>query len=272
MRRLAVAVAFVLGGCTAVYDTAKLGPGSSASDGGGDAQIDSGEAGERFCNVAMPRPTFCADFEGDLRDGWENAHAVPDPLVAGGGVLEVDSAPSADGTRAAAMSIPAASAGAHAGNAYLLKTFDPAAPVIEFEFDVNLETAPSAGSNSTVFAEVDFGLSGAAGGAYLFRNGTGDWLTVIEGSAIYGAKVKMGPLPSSQWLHMRIRTENQGVDGGTGTVKVFLDTANRIAEAPLPVSFQGERVTNIAVGATASAGPLAAFRVAFDNVRVELVR
>jgi hypothetical protein len=119
--------------CGAIYDLDALGVGGVD---GGAAEAGDAERPPRFCELAKPKPTFCADFDGeDPLAGWDNKRFFPDPFVHGGGRF-AGAVRSRDGSLAWSTEVAASNS---AASASLGKYLAATRPVVFVGFDVSVE-------------------------------------------------------------------------------------------------------------------------------------
>lgn len=267
MRSLRSAGALVIAfatGCSLFVDIDKLGKGQQGAAAGlDDAGVDdagAGDAGVRFCERAMPKPDFCADFDGeDIREGWENASYFPDPFVNGDGKLEPES-PSRDGSRAVAAML---NGQLPSSDATLFRLFQPMPRRFDVAFDVKVTGDQPAEDQHVVIMALAFqsGPEELAGSFSLSFNGKNGLHTGIDGTP-RSVEGQYEPSPvDTGWRHVDVFMD---VFGRDPVGEVYVD-GTRIVRLGLPLEFQSSIRLSLLVGAMCY-GSTVVTRVTLDNV------
>lgn len=249
-------------------DGGALQDGEANDAGGDDAEVD---AGPRWCETLVPRLDFCADFDrGDLAEGFVNAGQKPDPGVAGGGTIEPDTTYASSRPRSARLTLPPLVTDTTYASAFLITQLPkvPISVIVAIDVRIDTESIP-AGKGRVTLLNVNFGRGVGAVG--VFRDATGTVLEVYDDPS---RSVKRLPfaetLPVGQWRTLSLDIHNYADDGGPdGRVTAVLGGV--AAVLPIPAAYQTSTIRPyLEVGAFTARGPMEAFRVNVDNVRVRI--
>lgn len=268
-RRALLGLVLGVGACRAVLgidDRPVLDP-----DAGAPAAEDAApEAGPSYCDGLSPAPLFCADFdEGSLERGWENDGKTPDPGAFGGGVIEEDTTVFRSAPRSVAFGVPARVTSTSTSAAFLLTRapFVPSAIRLDVDLRVATEDMPSNPSGRVILASIHFA---PAGDVIVFRDALGTALGLLDDTAGGGTTAAFSErIAVGTWRTLTIHVANMPTDGGPdGWANAAVDQIVA-ATLRLPATFQ--KVTQpptISVGVPLARGPMGAFRVNVDDVRV----
>ncbi len=228
---------------------------------------DAGAASKDSCEGLWPPPTFCANFdgEGDIREGWDNAIADPDPGLLGNGVSEADTAFFMSPPRAAAFSTPDLLDESTKASAVLFKQFDRIAKTLIVELWIRVETEyfPDIERGGVSVASVHFGRDASV---HIMRAKLGVQL-VTATTKLVDAVILEQPFQVGAWKRISIIVDNTA-DGGAGTVQALVDRAPAAKVAALP-GF-ATKPPSVWIGAYGALGPAGKFRAQFDDVQVSL--
>lgn len=245
-----------------IHDAPLIDAGDAAQ--AADAEAVEAEAEARFCDQVTPLPSFCDDFDhgGAVVDRWDNHNRTPDIGASAGGVIEPELVRFNSGPRAVALSIPPLIDRTVTATAVLQATFRDPAPrdlTVEMELLVETEYFPP-GSGVVDFLLLSYDGVPAIG---ILRRDSGTWVTIGKTDAArLSTSIVVG-----KWTTLTLIVQNKPVDGGSdGRVQVLVNQ-RRAADLPLPAEVQSAPHETMLVG-PASQGPMGAFRIIVDNIRV----
>jgi hypothetical protein len=276
--------ALVLTACRATLGIDDLpGVGSNAADTGpgdaaaAEAAVEAGDAtdgggaateGGGYCAHVNPQPDFCADFDqGNLKDGWDDPTANPDPGLAGGGQYVFDTMNYKSPLRSARMLIPSLLDDNTSASASFFKTL----PVTPTQLTVNADvvvTTEHYGLHGGVFLAIIL-YTNNAGAIVINRDAPGMELAVFNGTTRTALVPFQVPLPVGQWKELGIFVTNKPVEGGPdGLVDVALD-GNFAAEAAVPAALLAITTPpTVTLGVPSAQGAMDPFAMNIDNVRM----
>ncbi len=228
------------------------------------------DAGPRFCDTVLPKPAFCADFEGEsLTAGFINDEVRPDPGTLGGGTIGPQAREPHSGLRAAELAIPALVTRDNEAAAFLFAYAPVGAKKLLVKLALRVDTesfAPDGGAAAIVFS-LEFGR--AVGRIWLLRTEKGMRLQVFDALESVEEQEFAAPFPAGRWKTITLLVSNYPVDGGAdagaGRVDVLVDSP--VASLPLPASYQEPTIEPLLhVGTLLARGPMGPFTVSVDDV------
>lgn len=224
------------------------------------------DAGPRFCDTILPKPAFCADFEGDsLTAGFVNEEVRPDPGTLGGGTIRPQAREPHSGLRAVELAIPALVTRDNEAAAFLFAYAPVGARKLLVKLALRVDTesfVPDSGAAAIVFS-LEFGR--AVGRIWLLRTEKGMRLHVFDALKSVEEREFSAPFPVGRWKTITLLVSNYPVDGGAGRVDVLVDSP--VASLPLPASYQAPTIEPLLhVGTLLARGPMGPFTVSVDDV------
>lgn len=263
---LTLPLALAMAGCASLWGIGDL--PSLVTDGGVDAAIDAPvDAGPRFCSTLTPKPDFCADFDDEsepLLAGFDNGQASPDPFMTGGATIEDGRTTFFSGPRAATITVPAL-IDPHKAAAGLVRSFaaPPKSLLLEFAMRIETEEFPDPSRNIGLVL-----LTFPKGQIAIFRDSGGIFLGMTDDVASEKKAKSTVAVPVGQWKRIGLVVVDRDTDHGTVAMEV---DGTQAAELPLGTIFVSEvGRTYLGIGALGATGNLGVFKVAVDNVWMNL--
>lgn len=259
-------------------------PGSSSdasaddSSASADGELDGGGA---FCTTLTPAADFCEDFDdGELEKGFINALANPDLGESGGGTIGpgTDLPSSFDGTRYIDFALPVLMASTNTAGAELMTElpFVPTNFIIMADVRITSEDIPAAGTANPLDPNV-FLISSiwstptsttTPGAFFVSQDAVGTSLVLFDdANELPPARLKPS-LALGGWTELKLILYNEPRDGGTdGELDIYVNGV-RAGEVKVPANFQTTTTPPKVQFGASTVGPMGAFQLSVDNVRM----
>ncbi len=240
---------------------------------------DSAVTPNRFCDAVAPKPTFCADFDGEEpKEGFYISN--PDKGIFGGATLTFTEQNVRSAPRIASFSLPTLLTDTSFASGMLITTLSPQPPptfTLKLDFRIEQENFPE-GKGRVDLVRITFGKD--MGAIAVFRNYAGLNLEVYTGMesvarTAFTSKVGPGSWHTLSLLVHNYAAPNNWNDAGIvgdasipeGSGEVFALLGGLEAKLPLPPRVQtSKEPVNFDFGALTGRGPIEAFVVHLDNI------